>query len=953
MNYSYDLFVLMAKLSQLRDGKSVIKTYIQKINELFSPVTFNYTKNPSGLYSSSFAVKTAKSNFGYLETKQGLTADNESKELLTMANHLLALILENISFTQKTKSESGAFENLAGTPNDPEKTIKHLEKARLASFNLIEDLSEEIEKRKAAELTLRKSEEKYRMLFENNQDGVFICSLNDDMSFTILETNKAIEAMLGKPNKGTTRVNPLDFEVNGSEEKLHARVWELMQKGEIEFIARLKHKEGHFVDAHIKALVIQYDNHAAFYNIVRDITIQKQDEDLKKARLKIMEEGERKTLPEVLKETLAEAEILTQSKIGFYHFIDEDAGFVQLGQWSENTMEEGCTIAGSYPFNYPIEKAGVWTDCIKTRNPVIHNDYTSLTHKKGIPDGHIKIVRQLVAPVIRDNKIFAILGIGNKETDYTQNDIKIITQLADLTWDIAERKISQQKLRDSEEKYRLIFERSPLGVLHFDKQAIITECNDHFVTIIGSSKKALVGLNMLNLPDKNIVDRLKLVLNGKTASYEGVYKSVTANKTTPIRLLFSPILDKKGNVEGGIGLVEDRTSHAQSEEFRKQVEVVKESARFKQNFLANMSHEIRTPLTGVLGMIDILEETSLSDKQKEYISVLKNSGENLREIINQVLDFSKIEAGKVTLKRNLFEFNEIAETARKLFGSSCKNNVSFEMEIDESIPRYVKADQNRISQIVNNLVSNAVKFTNEGYIRLSAQLLSRIPDKKQIVIKVEVTDSGIGIPDYLQEKLFAPFAQIDENDTRLFEGTGLGLSICKELASMHGGEIGVKSEYKKGSTFWFTFLAGITEDIPDKTKMAPEVIPAKKLNILFAEDKLINQKVVSLLLSSLGHQVKIARNGKEVLDIFKPGKYDLILMDIQMPVMDGITATKELKQKYSMLPPVVGLSANAFEGDREKYMDNGMDDYLTKPLRREDFIEMTQRIFGRNEHLRE
>jgi len=803
--------------------------------------------------------------------------------------------------------------------------------------------------KKKAENDLIKSEQKYRTLFEKNKDGIIIFSVNNFHHFKLLEHNQTMIDMLGYDNLTDDNINPFNFEKDVTEEILNSRIKDVLENGLTEFESQFFHKNGSLIDVDVRAVAINYMGHDAVFNIIREITERKQMERLMEGRIILMEYAEDHTLKELLQKTLALAEDLTKSLIGFYHFIDEEAGEILLNQWSERTINQFCKVTEEIDFHYPIGKAGVWIECINERKPIIHNDYQSLPNKKGMPQGHANVIRELVVPVFRNNTIVAILGIGNKPADYTQVDINIITQLADLAWDIAERKIGEMKLRENEAKYRLIFERSPLGVIHFNEKGVITECNEKFVEIIGSSKELLEGLNMLDLPDKNVVGVVKNVLKGKMASYEGIYESVTAKKTTPLRMLFSPVINALDKVDGGVGLIEDRSSHVQKEEFRQQVEVAKESAKFKQNFLANMSHEIRTPLTGVLGMIDILEQTSLDEKQQEYVNILKNSGESLKEIINQVLDFSKIEAGRVNLKYDVFEFKNILDNAMQLFAGISSSNVKFHVKHDKRIPEYIYADKNRISQVVNNLISNAVKFTQKGDVCLMATLVEHDVESHKIVIRIEVKDTGIGIPLDMLGKLFTPFSQIDENDTRVFEGTGLGLSICKELVNLHGGEIGVKSEYKKGSNFWFTFTAKAVTGL-DLQKLATETkktgLMKEKYKVLFAEDKIVNQKVVSIMLTSMGHEVTLVSNGKEAVGAFEPEKYDIILMDIQMPVMDGITATKMLKSQFKDLPPVVGLSANAFEGDREKYMAMGMDDYLTKPVKREDFNTLIERLFG-------
>ncbi len=539
---------------------------------------------------------------------------------------------------------------------------------------------------------------------------------------------------------------------------------------------------------------------------------------------------------------------------------------------------------------------------------------------------------------------------------YLRNELGKAIGFQGVSRDITKLKLANDTIRNKEEQYRLIFENSPVGILHFDNDGIIVECNDSFVNIIGSSKDKLVGLDMTKLPDDNIVKSIKKVNKGESAYYEGNYTSVTANKTTPIRALFSPINKADGVPTGGVGIIEDRTAFIQQEKLEKQVAVAKESVKFKQNFLANMSHEIRTPLTGIMGMIEILEQTPLNDHQLEYLNNLKHTGENLMEIINQVLDYSKIEAGKAKLNLKLTNIGLMLKNAEKFFNSINNKPIFIDTYVDPAIPEFIKADVFRINQVINNLISNAVKFTSKGKITIKAELLKDIEKRlnnknlsdSKLTIKISVTDTGLGISKENIKALFTPFAQLEIADNRMYEGSGLGLSICKQIIEMHEGNIGVRSKPDKGSTFWFSFKAEKVEAKKQTNNQEPSetsIFSKKGLRILLAEDKKVSQKVIMLMLVKMGHKVMIAENGQEVLDMFDPDKYDLILMDIQMPEMDGITATKKLKEKYSNLPPIVGLSANAFEGDKEKYMSMGMDEYITKPLKSTDIDELVNRLF--------
>ncbi len=915
--------MLMFNLSQLHSKERVIKLFLEKINEIFHPATFHFCESPEGKKPDIITIKTTETVYGYLEAELPPTLAREEKSILGNTIQMLAMILENLELNKNLKTERDSFESVANQRMEElTKTVNHLEKARKESVTLINELSEEIQKRINVEKSLRESEEKFRNLTENTTDVVWTADLNLKTTYVspsiINLTGETVEENLAK--KATDRYTVENYKAITAKlskeiardndpgvDKNRTRVIELQH-------LKADGKTRIWVAMHASFLRDEQGNITGIQGVTRNIEKQKR----------------------------LEAE-LRQSEARYKSII----ALSNTGAWEYDRVKDHLWCSPEYfkmlghnPSEYPANLAQSWSDFLHPDDKdvalQIFSDYlekdTEEMYENYFRMGH------------KNGQWRWIWSRGQTLRD-KNNQLTNITVGTHI--DITERKLYEEAIKKSEEKYRLIFEKSPLGVLYFDANGVITDCNQQFVSIIGSSKEMLLGLPMLKLPDPNIIKAVSKALSGKPSSYEGIYKSVTADKTTPVRLLFSPAINESGKVEGGIGLVENRTLHIQSEEFKKQAEIARESVKFKQNFLANMSHEIRTPLTGVVGIIDILEQTTLNQKQKEYINILKSSGENLREIINQVLDFSKIEAGKVSLKHNTFEFQSVLDNAHKLFRNLCHKEVAFSIHADPKIPAWIKADKNRISQVIHNLISNAVKFTGKGAISLHAQLESPLSSTGELSIKIEITDTGIGIPKAMMKKLFTPFAQIDKKDTRLYEGTGLGLSICKELVKMHGGEIGVKSTYRKGSTFWFTFIAGEANPTKIKNQQEPVAkghIPSKQLRILLAEDKVVNQKVISLMLTSMGHTVIIAQNGKESLELFKPDFFDLILMDIQMPVMDGITATQKLRKKHSKLPPIIGLSANAFEGDKEKYISLGMDGYMTKPVKRNDFNTLIQNI---------
>ncbi len=923
MEKSYNLFMLMFNLSQLHSKERVIKLFLEKVNQLFQPVEFIFSENPLGNRPDVITIKTTETVYGYLETDLSPKLTREDKSLLTNAIQMLAMILENLALNRKLKEERDAFECVANQRmNELTKTIVHLEKARKESGNLINDLSAEIQKRVAVEKSLRESEEKFRKLTENTTDVLWTADLKLKTTYVSPSianlTGETVEEHLAKNT--ADRYTAEDFrKITEILSKEMARDDEPGVDKNRTHVVELQHlkadgKTRIWVAMHASFLRNEKGNIAGIQGVTRNIEKQKKLE----AKLR-QSEARYKS-------------IISLSNTGAWEY-----DRVKDTLWCS---PEYFKILGHNPSDFPGNLSQNWSDFLHPDDKEVALQIFSHYLEKGTEEMYENHFRMRH----KNGQWRWIWSRGQTLRD-KNNQLTNITVGTHI--DITERKLYEENIKKSEEKYRLIFERSPLGILYFDTNGVITDCNQNFVSIIGSSRQALLGLPMLKLPDQNIVKAVSKALSGKPTSYEGIYKSVTANKTTPIRLLFAPATNAAGKAEGGVGLVEDRTLHIQSEEFKKQAEIARESVRFKQNFLANMSHEIRTPLTGVLGMIEILEQTELTAKQTEYISVLKSSGESLREIINQVLDFSKIEAGKVKLKYSTFEFSSVVKNTHRLFCAICKKDVTFSVEQDPEIPPLIRADKSRITQVIHNLISNAVKFTEKGTIRLKANLVNKSLPEDEITIRIEISDTGIGIPKAKLRNLFMPFSQIDEKDTRLHEGTGLGLSIAKELVSLHGGNMGVTSTYRKGSTFWFTFRAKKVEEHPYKQTMKPPSfsLPQKKLRILLAEDKVVNQKVITLMLTSMGHEITIARNGKECLEIFEPDLFDMILMDIQMPIMDGITATKKLKKKYKLLPPIIGLSANAFEGDKEKYIALGMDGYMTKPVKREDFTLLLGELF--------
>ncbi len=507
---------------------------------------------------------------------------------------------------------------------------------------------------------------------------------------------------------------------------------------------------------------------------------------------------------------------------------------------------------------------------------------------------------------------------------------------------IRQRSAIEKGLKDSERKYRELEIQLPQTVFELDSLGDIAFINRSGLQLFGyAPEDLLAGLNILQVvatEDKEMVDRdVKLALSGIPQVHE--YRLQKKDGSTFPAIAYSIPIVRKGKTEGIKGIFLDISERKRTEEeLKSAMEAAQAAARAKSDFLANMSHEIRTPMNAVIGMTSLLSETNLNKDQMEYLETIRTSGHALLAIINDILDFSKIERGMIELEYKPIHIQDCIKEALSLISSQAsEKGLKLHYKPEGYIPETIVGDAARIRQVLVNLLSNAVKFTEEGNIEVQALASELSEDSYELHISVR--DTGIGISQETSARLFQPFSQADASTSRKYGGTGLGLAISKRLVELMGGRIWVESKEGKGSTFHFTIQVNVSDSPPEtlkptlacKDKLREK--EARDLHILLAEDNLINQRIAILMLRKLGYIADSVANGIEVIDALDKQKYDLILMDVQMPEMDGLEATREIRKRWpSDGPRIVALTAHAIEGDKEKCLEAGMDDYLCKPI---------------------
>ncbi|WP_051261276.1 PAS domain S-box protein [Desulfovibrio inopinatus] len=641
---------------------------------------------------------------------------------------------------------------------------------------------------------------------------------------------------------------------------------------------------------------------------------------------------------------------LTGSSFGFVAKTDGEDGTL-IGHTISPATKGLCTLS-QRSICLSVQEPDVATHPIWGSAMVEHKTYAQehpLDHPdvSGLPKGHVPIDRILIAPATVAGKLLGLVALANAPSPYSENDIHIVRQLTGMFAFAVERHQAEEALRKNEERYRILYEQSVEGIVITNKNFIITDANERAKRILGidlANESHCDGRELFLQPLENKDNfTIDAVLVGVPARFEIDYcrpdgrhrpiaLSVKRISTDEIQILILDIEQRKK--------IEDELIRAR--------DAAEQANKAKSDFLARMSHEIRTPMNAIVGLTDLVLHMDIDETVRDYLLNVRDSSDHLLLIINDVLDLSKIEANKLVLDIEDFDVREMIHSALKpLEFQACKKDIQFTVVIDENVPKYVLGDAHRIRQILVNLAGNAVKFTHVGSVDIFVRATNIHSDSVQL--QFQISDTGIGISLLEQQSIFDTFGQACCTHERSAGGTGLGLSISKHLAEMMGGTILVTSRPWIGSTFTFDacFPMGCEPSSEQRSPLKSRVLfnDAVPKKILIIDDNKVNLKVGQALITRLGHTADTASSGFEGLHKLSCSHYDLVLMDLEMPEMDGLNATHRIRrgdvgEKLKNIP-IVAMTAHAFSSYRDQCLSAGMNDFLAKPV---EYMELAHML---------
>ena len=880
----------------------------------FFPIPTSMQENRT-LIEKVYATRKPAMSQGVLRTaKRQLWARMSFRSLRMGTARLVLVLIEDLTAEKKREISTKRY---------GEELEKRVEQRTAELQSLNEHLQAEITKRKLMERSLQRantqleqrveertralkeSEERIRSMIDNSSEGFYRTTLEG----RFLEANPALARMLGYDSVEELSESLVDLEnqvyVNPDDRK---RLLQLMSRdGRVSnFELRCHRKDRSVIWAALHARAVKDGDGAILYieGIFQDITLRKKSEERYR---QVVEQAN-----DIIYET------------------DADGFFIAVNP------------AGSRVTGY-------------AREEIIGSHYLDLIHPDYREDAR-EFYRRQVRDRITDTYYELPILTKQGQKIWIGQNCQIVLRgeqvrgFRSIARDVTDRILAEEHLLQANEFQKQLLATAATGIFVVNEDRIVIDVNDEFCTITGYAREEIVGKSCTLFAEQPCATHCGVfdTKRGERILRSQCHIRTKDGHTLDVLKNASLVADDGAKTSFGVESFVDVTelNHARL--------AAEAASSAKSDFLAKMSHEIRTPMNAIIGMTDLALSTDITNEQRELLEVVRTSGESLMRIINDVLDFSKIEAGRLELITEEFSLRDLMKSIlATLMGVANSKGLRMNHAVSDGVPDAVLGDPGRLRQILVNLLANAIKFTDQGMISLTVEC--HMQDATDVALLFSVADTGIGIPPEKASHIFEAFEQVAAADALRRGGTGLGLAISSQLVQMMGGRIWAESQPGLGSTFYFTARLGLRQSqacpsLKEKTPRSvalSELHTRHRLNILLAEDNPLNQKLAVRMLEKMGHSVSVAANGKEVLEDLEKERFDVVLMDVEMPQMDGLETTEAIRNQEKITGehiPIVAMTAFAMKGDKERCLQAGMDAYLSKPIDKEDLFSTLEQM---------